>query len=302
MPVPGWLSENSLRQYPLMHEPRPVFGTGAPVPTQFIVDFGCEIGDGTEFDPAEHDVYLASVSRAGSTVVIMVRTTAPAMSGDTLVFARSVADAPWTLERSTLTATDAYGSNTFWEGYMVTGPLDTLLAILPDGTTLQGGPGLAFEPSVVRHRAEDRVRSISCANYARITATAPGTKASSPARPVIPHTKGLLGRITFAEGYNCTIRQLAADRTMEVAGEVGYGAGTTCGELKLEPDEEKPDGSVFYSGGPACDEVITAINGLSGRVIKLIGRQGVSVMRDPEDAHAIVIDLNMRDMGSCPPE
>jgi hypothetical protein len=68
------------------------------------------------------------------------------------------------------------------------------------------------------------------------------------------------------------------------------------GEIKLYPEESPPllvaggtEVSKFLSGGLACDQVITSINGLAGPAVKLVGGAGIRVIPDTADPHGLKI-------------
>jgi hypothetical protein len=96
----------------------------------------------------------------------------------------------------------------------------------------------------------------------------------------------MTGNIRLREGYNCQITQTDRARELNITALKNAGApvdAALCAhgsELPLYTDEPLAVGSKFYSGGPACSEVISSINGLAGTGINIIGGNGVAVTTD----------------------
>lgn len=57
--------------------------------------------------------------------------------------------------------------------------------------------------------------------------------------------------------------------------------------------------SKFYGGGPACDEVLSTINGIGGPNVKLVGGSGVSVITEAETNTVRVTLDNNNLVGKC---
>jgi hypothetical protein len=125
-------------------------------------------------------------------------------------------------------------------------------------------------------------------------------------RPVIINSRCINGNIRFREGYNALIRQ--RDSTNEIsigaARESGQRPdGSLCengSEVPFYAGEQPPAGSQFFSGGPACDELISSINGVQGPDITIVGGTGVEVMVDPDNPNTLRISLsNTNIAGNC---
>lgn len=303
MAVSGWLTENSLRSFPLVLDPDrrlDASGTPTPLPNQTIVDFGSEAGPLSGYETGGSAVYLDSISRSGSTVTFVLKGTSSGLAGQTLTFRRSVDDAEFTTEFAAAVpgATDGCGTHDVWRGYLTTGPLGPLLSVLPDGATLTGGAAFRFEPTLTRSTAGSYVRTVQLANRARVVAE-PGTVTGFDSS--IHELAGCITPVVdFSDGYNVSVQPDDTTNTITFASAAGAGLGEPCAEFPAYPDEPTPAGSVFLGGGPACGELITSINGQHGKRLKLVAGPGVTVTTDPTTPHRILVDFGMTDLGSCP--
>jgi hypothetical protein len=95
------------------------------------------------------------------------------------------------------------------------------------------------------------------------------------------------GHIRLKEGYNCLITQTDRSSELAITASKGAGAGETSdelcqnnGEIPLYPGEALPADSKFYSGGPACNEIISTVNGIGGANINMIGGAGINILID----------------------
>jgi hypothetical protein len=148
------------------------------------------------------------------------------------------------------------------------------------------------------------LRSITIANYDRPRIPECGSTApDSNVRAVIVNKHKLAGDVRFKAGYNCQITQTDRANELSITAIKNAGMpvdGELCAhgsELPLYADEPfgidgtetvtidnvittQQKQSKFYSGGPACSDVISSINGLSDSNINIIGGAGVTVSTD----------------------
>lgn len=191
-------------------------------------------------------------------------------------------------------------------GYLVTGRLDALLALLPgDGVLTRAADDAAVvEPALVRSLAGGYVDSLNLANVDRTRASAPaGCDPTDWGFPVgggrtYVAARCLRGDIRLKPGYNSVVRAEADDNRLTLGAAVGAGEGPACEEVPLFGGEAPPPGSDYLSGGPACNAVLRSINGSGGRFASVVGGQGVRVSADPEN-HAVVVDVNLSRMAVC---
>ena len=291
MAIPGWYNENSLRHYPLVADPTPVMMLGpipVPLPTQTVVDIGIEIDVPGVVDPTpDLKMYLLSITRVDPLLTFAFKTSV--LPDSPLLFYRSINDVEWTTSESVVAVGDK--PVLFMRGYLVTGPLSWLLAVLPSNGMLLGSEVLTLEPSTWRLSGGTYVRSIAVVNYSRLTVSPPG----SPVPPYQPTTTlmgdPMVGDIQIYGGYNMALRQDDTTQTLTFSAAVGAGTGTPCAEIPLTDDEVPPDGSQYLTGGPSCSEVVSSINGQPGPQLRMIGSGGVTVMTDPNNPHRIIVDL-----------
>jgi hypothetical protein len=279
MPRPGFYNDNEYRAYPFVYTP-----TGAATLAEsVIVDAGFVLGLDAEFDFAQHSVWLASISRSGLDLAFKFASDAPGAIGTNLVFHRDVGTPGWAAEYANTAPADLTvvpcASEPIWDGFLVT----SVLPDLDDGQTVNFSQNQhRVEPGCIQTLARAYLRSLNIGNYRR-TAVPNCEDPQAPEREVILNAQCLQGDIRFTGGINAVVAQ--TDRANELTFSASKTAGTapgldTCavgGEVPLFPDEPLADGSKFYGGGPACDEVISTINGVGGRYLTITGGAGVQI-------------------------
>jgi hypothetical protein len=299
MPRPGFYNDNEYRAYPFMFADDYATYT---LPDSAIVDAGIIMGLMSGFEAAEHKVWLAQVTRSGDTFVFVFQTDAPGADTEPLVFTRELSAEDWQNE---------YSANENWEGFLVTGPLTALAELLAPGDTLSF-PSAAriLEPARIQSLVRTYLRSISVGNYSRITVKQDEECAESYAPPpaertVVVNAENLQGPLELKEGYNCRILQTDYDRRLQVGAQRGAGKppdGELCAngsQLPLYVGEPLADDSKFFSGGPACDEVILTINGVGGSNVNIITGAGLKLTTYPQ-MHTITVEVNDNNLaGNC---
>ena len=104
-------------------------------------------------------------------------------------------------------------------------------------------------------------------------------------------------------GLNIIITQgneVPYDHSLTFTAAQAAGAGTPCGEVPLYIDEPDPPGSTLLSGGPACDEIISSINGLSSSTINLVAGMGTVISPDETgDPNTLNVSFDYHDMTVC---
>lgn len=297
MPRPGFYNDNEYRAYPF------VFSAAQPaagIPDTAIVDCGIIMGLDSEFDPQSHAVWLHEIRRDGDVFEFELQTSAPGASGQPLVFTRGVDADEWQTEfvesGPYLEDLNSCAVEAVWSGFLVTGPLAELREALPEDGVLSAETLYVLEPSRVQSLVRTYLRAITVANLSRPLANVGCSDIVEP-RKVIINSRCLTGEIRFKEGYNCQIRQRDNSNEISIGAVVGAGApfdAALCengSEIPFFAGEELPEGSKFFSGGPACDEVVSSINGVTGPDVNFIGGPGVRVSTDA-DTNTITIELD----------
>ena len=101
------------------------------------------------------------------------------------------------------------------------------------------------------------------------------------------------------EGYNCNIRHdLRANAIIVNAGS-GNGEGQPCEEVEIYPGEAIPDDSNYYSGGPACADIVRSINGVSVSDLVIRAGAGFSVGADADLPNTLVIERTLQSFRIC---
>ena len=324
MPNPAWFNDNQFRDFPFLTRVEPLAttagfsssssaaGTIFDLPHSAILDFGAIMEIDANFDESlGHIVYLHSIHRSGSLLTFKFRTNATDAENFELIFHRNVTDREFTIEWEEASTIVAETISEFtcplhpkWSGFMVSGDLHDLFEMLDDNETAVCIEGLwQIEPARIQSLMRSYLRSISLANEPRIHATpAVGCSDSSSYasnEPAIPNAQCLAGNIQWKEGYNCSIRQDVNNNAIIIGAGVGVGAGPQCEELPLYPGEVAPTGSPFLSGGPACNEIVKAINGVSGDNITITPGPGFQIEADTVNPHKLIVNRTLDEFAVC---
>lgn len=298
MPRAGFYNDNEYRAYPFVFDAN---FNDIVLPNATIVDVSIIMGLMSGFDPTQHSVWLESISRTDDVFTFSFRTDAPGAASQPLTFTRPVDATEWLSEQ-------IEGTN--WEGFFVTGPLTDLAAQLDNGDELAlTSTNRVLEPARVQSLVKSYLRSVSLGNYKRTMVTPSAVcvdeSTATNNREIIVNAEGLQGNLRLKEGYNCRINQTDFDNTLRVAAALGSGLrpdNVLCnngGELVMYEGETAPPGSKFLSGGPACDETISTINGVGGSDVTFVGGSGIKITVDNETA-TITVALDKNNLvGNC---
>lgn len=320
----GFYNSNKYRHYPFIP------GCACEMGDSAIVDFGCLFfAWDNDYDPTTHTVYLDRVRRpASGDIEIYVRTTAPGLADDVLLFvfpaaasdysvqyvreqampsAGNLASSAFSGTAEELSAVDACGESPRWQGYLVIGDVAALHAIL-DGVESGSLATIAstsiFEHALVRNLANSRVRFMGVANKDRTRSAAPaGCREfcwEEAVQDVYVVASCLYGHIRLREGYNTLIDQSDAGNSLTIHGRVGAGRGEPYSEIPLYAGESGPlnrDGDL--GGALICCNTVRSLNGVAGRLMRLNVGAGVELTELP-DEHKLVLNFSMRGLAYQP--
>lgn len=304
MAVLGFYNANSLRSYPLVADVAPTMYIGvepAVLPDNAIVELITCVGPDVVWGDDDY-VYLSAIHRTGDVLRFEFRASAPELADYVLTFERAIDAAEFTAE----TADAVAGSTSAlcpagwaWWGTLVTGELDDLTDLLTDGESLEAATDdLRIEPANTQATYNTFVRSINLANVDRTRAT-PAESCGS-ATDVLDHVlinaECLTGTLRMAAGFNCVLQQNTLENSITIGAAVGAGAGAPCDEVPLTEEEESE--SALLTGGPTCRELISTINGVTTRNLRLIGGTGVLVAAG-ETPHTLSITVDYHGLAVC---
>ena len=301
------LNSNSLRGYPLA-EPAdlPMAGPAGPtvLPYSALLDFFCVLGPGI---PATTAISLTSVARTGDLVVFTFVGDGP-LAGHPVSFARTLNAPEFAVDRQSVSGVIAgliCTPSWIWDATLTTGNLAELAAVLGDGQTLTAEPGyLPLEPRVVQAVGGTQVQAIHLANRARTQVTAPAGCGTAPppavaAGTIVATATCLKGDIRLSEGTNCLLTLDTTRNTITIGASSGAGAGSVCAEIPAYPGEAPPAGSSLLTGGPACNEIISGINGAAGTALDLATKAGVSVKLNTDDPSTLEVTFSGQGLANC---
>jgi hypothetical protein len=291
MPRTGWYNENEFRDYPFIY--RPTGSVAAlELPQATIVDFGVILYPVLGFDNDVDAIYLAEISRTGGTFTFVFANT---HDSSVCTFDRSLTDPEFSVSWNGSGTVDTCTSEPYWEAFLTTGLLTDLANLLPDGDVLTFPARLwTIEPGRIQNLRDNYLNSLNLANTARTLATEPCSSASAAEQEVHVYAECIRGDVRFKPGFNATIRQEDATKTLVFGGAVGEGEGEPCEEIPLYPGELPQPGSRYLSGGPACNEVLLRLNGIGGKDVYIHAGPGFTVAGEPT-THTVTITYTGND-------
>lgn len=360
MSRPGFYNDNEYRAYPFLELPLnvQVYEANA-LPPEAIVDAGFVFGSDSGYDETQDFVYLRKITASDGILLFHFSATVfcpygmenilnnPCHNADTkgIVFQRNytftedsqlvVLEPEWTTEYAESVST-ACTDDPLWNGFLVTGKLETLIKKVEDagGSLMLWGNGeengvsafvypYVIEPARIQNLRKSFLRSVSVGNYERVVAPACDSVPPTPCadadtqRQIIPVATCLHGDIQFKEGYNTRITQTDRTNTITFTAEKGAGKladNALCenhGEVPLYADEinnkpfihngnetTPPLRSKFLSGGWSCKDLIFTINGVGGNNVNLVGGKNIQIGYDDEQ-NAITVNLSNNARGRC---
>lgn len=309
MPRPGFYNDNEYRAYPF------VFRTSYPgpaLPDSAVVDAGLIMGLDSQYDPAEHSVWLASIARVGSALTFTFASDAPGAAVAPLAFTCAVTADEWLSvfgESAPLSEISATCDPApVWEGFLVVGQLTALLEQVTDGTTVTyPAKTRVLEPGRVQSLLKGYLRSVNLGNFPRVRAL-PAPECDDDGEgdnSIVVNATCMQGNLRFKEGYNCRIRQVDRSNELRISAERNAGdmnVSELCahgGELPHYTDEPFDETTGFFGGGPACNQVISSINGIKGPNVSLVAGTGVTVTTNSQDK-TITLSLAQNNLvGNC---
>lgn len=318
MPRAGFYNDNEYRAYPFVM--KKAYASAQEFPAATIVDCGFIMGLDSAYDAATHAIYLHSVARTEDSFEFVFKTNAPGAADLPITFVYDLNAQEWDTnfaESAPNTADNFCAEEPAWDGFIVVGRLDELKELLPAVgvitfyaptlITAEDTPDYTVEPARAQSLVRSYVRSIGVANYARPRVPDCGESSSSTTpmedseREIIVHSTCIRGNIKLKAGYNCAIRQPNNTNTLTVTAfrrDRGVTEAETeiCqygSELPLIPGQVPPEGRPFLSGGPACDELITSINGVGGNNVVIAADAGIQIVSLGDNSIKIDVTPNI---------
>lgn len=338
MPKTGFFNDNEYRAYPFVdknasRERQQQLGGGAAYGKikqaihSAIVDAGFIFGIDCTGTPQQElfglRVQLKSIAANPAPSNGFTATFSSTAASVELVFTTGTIPEDW-LTIKAATASEATGEfacateTPRWRGYIVAAATNTLresfiaAGIVPDETghfvfhadadTDQFE--FEIEPCRIQNKARSYLRSITVGNFARLQVPGCGEEESTNGGGVPVAVSCIRGPINFKEGYNCQISQINRSNTFTISARTDAGAKKDAeycannGEFPLFPNESKPAGSKFYSGGPSCDELMYTINGVGGRNVAIVPGIGITISTE---SNKIVVGAQGGFISDCIP-
>jgi hypothetical protein len=305
----GFGSSNRFRKYPF-RSGTSLTMTPDDLPESVITDFCCLLGPESGYDATVHRVWLGAVERDGDTFTFDFETDAPGMVDQFLRFERDLSDARHCTSRAEALYVGLEDVYPHWMGYLTTGDLDELAALLGDGDSLFGdSDGCWVEPVLVQALDGLAVSRVNVWNSKRLTWNMPAGCDGSGSGSIDDSEGDELDHLLFdsalayqplfiEEGYNAIVHTNPTTNSLIFTARVGAGWGEVDSEVPLYEGEEPLDDSRFLAGGLACDEVIQSVNAATGPDLVLEAGRGILIVPD-QDAYTIDVYLDLSAVGKC---
>jgi hypothetical protein len=303
----GFGSSNRFRKYPFRSG---VDLTLSPsnLPESAIVGFCCVFTGDSGYDVVEHKVWLAEVERDGDVFIFRFEADAPGLADQVLTFERDLADGQYATSRSEATYSGDEDFYPSWTGYLTTGDLDELAALLGDGEVLTGdSDGCWVEPNLVRAMDGLAASRVDVWNSKRLTWNAPagcdgsgsyggdeGDELDHIAFGATPDFRPL----SIESGFNAIVNANPNRNALTFSARVGAGWGEVDEEVPIYAGEEPGTDERFLSGGLACDEIIQSVNGAVGPDLILEAGRGILIVPD-QAAYRIDVYPDLAGIGKC---
>ncbi|NDD52798.1 hypothetical protein EBZ39_02790 [bacterium] len=303
MPQPGFYNDNEYRAYPFVYKPGEA---PTSLPNNLIVDAGVVMGLDADFDATTHSIWLTSIRKTADNLELVFATDAPAAASALLTFTVPANTTTWTTVFAASAPVDitvsACATEPIWEGFIVTGFAANFAETLAANQLITFTKNQQqLEPGRIQNLAKSYLRSISVGNFRRTRV--PGcNETNNLDRVVMSNQRCLAGDLRLKAGYHCTITQTDFVNQITVGADATAGlqfTGELCAhgsELPLFRDEQLPADSKFFGGGPACNELISTINGLHGPAINIVGGPGVQINTT---GGKISVALNANSQNAC---
>lgn len=313
----AWYADNLQRDYPFIDRPLPISNdtdsetVAFQLPSQTFVELSMVFGLDAAFDHAVDHVTLHAITRNGTNLVFVLRTTADGASNHELRIQRSITAPLFTISRDTavmiepepLAPLGCVGGN-LWSAIVVTGELQTIGDMLTDGETVLVDASLwEVEPARIQTLHGTYLRAVTLANADRTHATAAAgcSETAVNTDELIVAAECITGDLQLVEGFNCIIRQDNNANAIVIGAGIRAGAGEPCEEVQLFDDEAAPEDSPYLSGGPGCHQVIRSINGVSATNLTITAGPGFQIQPDTVTENRLIINRSLAEFVLCDP-
>lgn len=290
-----FLTENEYRAYPFVFYSNDTSaGDLQQLPLASIVAARIYLGSDVSYSPDTDGFYLVGVLDLGSELSLTWQLRR-GLVVSSLSFTVPINTPRHTsfYEQTDVVGTAFCGESNTLELQVTIGRLDDLVTLLSENGGLLSG-ALKVEPANVVSYRNIGVSSLSFYNADR-------TRYSDPHCPPVTHEFEVLDyyalqlcqreTVLLSEGKNISIELLEADNAVNFTPSIGSGDGEVCEQIPLTEGETPPSDRTSLDGGLRCNEVFQGVNGVLGRQIEFVGKQGVTVQYVPEE-HRIIIDFN----------
>lgn len=319
----GFYFDNMFRSYPFVDP-----AVEPPIPKETVVEFNCAVNYGSGFIDGVNTVSLYSIEKTIDQLILEFKCDADGLIDKSLVFSVNYPATELTYSFSSVKLDEGYNSNSsssssvagidedlLWDGFIIFGNIDAITDSMYVGETVIVDSSYVIEPTLIKNLQSADVQSISIANQTPEQATPASGCGEDPLvlyENLVYH-EGLIGDIRFVDGYSCNVTLSSARNSVTFTATVTDAIkGQFCKDepssikypstlipgIKMGTDQEIPDGSELYSGGPTCKDTIKSINGMGGKRLWVVGGKGITLTSTQAD-YLISIEATLNGLAIC---
>jgi len=325
----GFYFDNMFRSYPFVDP-----AVEPPIPKETVVEFNCAVNYGSGFVDGVNTVRLHSIEKTINQLILEFKCDADGLINKSLVFSINYPATELTYSFSYVKLDEGYNSNNsssssssssssvagidedlLWDGFIIFGNIDSIVDSMYVGEIVVVDSIYVIEPTLIKNLQSADVQSISIANQTPEQATPASGCGEDPLvlyENLVYH-EGLIGDIRFVDGYSCNVTLSSARNSVTFTATVTDAIkGQFCKDepssikypstlipgIKMGTDQEIPDGSELYSGGPTCKDTIKSINGMGGKRLWVVGGKGITLTSTQAD-YLISIEATLNGLAIC---
>jgi hypothetical protein len=315
----GFYFDNMFRSYPFVND-----GSEPPIPKDAVVEFNCSVNYESGFVDGLNTVNLYSIEKTINKLILSFKCDALGLIDKTLVFSVDYPAAELTYafsyvkldeNTSSNSSSEVLNQDVLWDGFIIFGNIDVLLESMYVGEIVIISSSYLIEPTLIKNIQSADVQSISIANQTPEQAT-PASGCGDDSLVLyenLVYHEGLIGDVRFVNGYSCNITLSSTDNSVAFTATVTDATkGQFCNDegpaikypstlvpgIKMGTEQEIPDGSELYSGGPTCKDTIKSINGMGGKRLWVVGGKGITLTSTQAD-FLISIEATLNGLAIC---
>lgn len=317
----GFYFDNMFRSYPFVDP-----AVEPPIPKETVVEFNCAVNYGSGFVDGVNTVRLYSIEKTINQLILEFKCDAAGLINKSLVFSVNYPATELTYSFASVKLDEGYSSNSsssvadidedlLWDGFIIFGNINAIIDSMYVGEVVMVDSSYVVEPTLIKNLQSADVQSISIANQTPEQATPASGCGEDPSALYenLVYHEGLVGDVRFVNGYSCNVTLATSSNSVIFTATVTDAIkGQFCNDepasikypstlipgIRMGADQEIPDGSELYSGGPTCKDTIKSINGMGGKRLWVVGGKGITLTSTQAD-YLISIEATLNGLAIC---